>query len=92
MGAVVFEGVDLTPKVEQGDPVALGLDVGAIVLGKLGFPGDLEVGKATSLDFVQAQRQLLMAREKQLETKAMLAQRLVELERSLGGTLPTATP
>lgn len=47
-----------------------------------------EVGKATSLDFVQAQRQLVMAREKQIEASAMLAQRIVELERNCGGSLP----
>jgi outer membrane protein, heavy metal efflux system len=50
-----------------------------------------EVGKATSLDFIQAQRQLLMSREKQLEAKAMLAQRLVELERALGSSLPRSS-
>ena len=42
MGAGVVEGVDLAPQVEQGDPVALDLDVGAIVLGKLRFPGDFD--------------------------------------------------
>ncbi len=44
-----------------------------------------EVGKATSLDLVQAQRQLLNAREKQVEATAALAQRIMELQRSLGG-------
>lgn len=47
-----------------------------------------EVGKATFLDIVQAQRQLVMAREKQIEATATLAQRAVELERSVGGSLP----
>ena len=47
-----------------------------------------EVGKATFLDIVQAQRQLVMAREKQIQAKATLAQRAVELERSLGGSMP----
>jgi len=51
-----------------------------------------EVGKATALDFVQAQRQLVVARDKQLEAIATLAQRIVELERNVGGTLPLAAP
>jgi hypothetical protein len=42
MGAVVVEGVDLTPHLEQGDPTALDLDVGAMVLGKMRFPGDFD--------------------------------------------------
>jgi outer membrane protein, heavy metal efflux system len=51
-----------------------------------------EVGKATSLDFVQAQRELLKVREQQLQTTTTLAQRLVELERNLGGSLPKEIP
>lgn len=49
-----------------------------------------EVGKSTSLDFVQAQRQLLSLREKQVEANSTMAQRTMELKRSLGGTLPFA--
>lgn len=49
-----------------------------------------QVGKATFLDIVQAQRQLVASREKQIEVKTMLAQRLNELERQLGGNLPQA--
>jgi outer membrane protein TolC len=47
-----------------------------------------EVGKATSLDFVQAQRELLKVREQQLQTTTTLAQHLIELERYLGGSVP----
>ncbi len=47
-----------------------------------------QVGKATFLDVVQAQRQLVASREKQIAVKTTLAQQLSELERQLGGTLP----
>src|SRR5919112_1472102 len=42
MGAGVVERVDLTPQIEQGDPVALDLDVGTIVLGEPRFPGNFD--------------------------------------------------
>src|SRR5215204_2990005 len=42
VGAGVVESVDLASQVEQGYPFALDLDVGAIVLGKLRFPGDFD--------------------------------------------------
>lgn len=51
-----------------------------------------EVGKATSLDFVQAQRELLKVREQQLMSRSTLAQRMVELERNVGGSLPRDLP